>query len=73
MHWIDGETQALLDSVVESLSSARLLLLVNYRPEYEHHWGSKTAYSQLRLDSLPAESAQELLGALLGPDPGSHP
>jgi tetratricopeptide (TPR) repeat protein len=73
LHWIDGETQALLDSLVESLGSARLLLLVNYRPEYEHRWGSKTAYSQLRLDTLPAESAAELLAALLGPDPGLLP
>jgi predicted ATPase len=47
--------------------------LVNYRPEYEHRWGSKTAYSQLRLDSLPAESAKALLAALLGPDPGLAP
>ena len=73
LHWIDGETQALLDSLVESLGSARLLLLVNYRPEYEHRWGSKTAYSQLRLDSLPAASTAELLAALLGPDPGLAP
>jgi class 3 adenylate cyclase/tetratricopeptide (TPR) repeat protein len=73
LHWVDGETQALLDSLVESLASARLLLLVNYRPGYEHRWGSKTAYSQLRLDSLPAESAAELLAALLGPDPGLAP
>jgi len=73
LHWVDGETQALLDSLVESLGSARLLLLVNYRPEYEHRWGSKTAYPQLRLDSLPAESAAELLAALLGPDPGLAP
>jgi class 3 adenylate cyclase/tetratricopeptide (TPR) repeat protein len=73
LHWIDGETQALIDSLVESLGSARLLLLVNYRPEYEHRWGSKTAYSQLRLDTLPAESAAELLAALLGPDPGLVP
>ncbi|MBI3628651.1 MAG: AAA family ATPase, partial [Candidatus Rokubacteria bacterium] len=73
LHWVDSETQALLDRLVESLGSARLLLLVNYRPEYEHRWGSKTAYSQLRLDSLPAESATELLGALLGPDPGLAP
>jgi class 3 adenylate cyclase/tetratricopeptide (TPR) repeat protein len=70
LHWIDGETQALLDSLVESLGSGRLLLLVNYRPEYEHRWGSKTAYSQLRLDSLPAESTGELLATLLGPDAG---
>ncbi len=73
LHWVDDETQALLDSLVESLGSARLLLLVNYRPEYEHRWGSKSVYSQLRLDSLPAESAAELLAALLGPDPGLAP
>jgi hypothetical protein len=59
LHWIDGETQALLDSLVESLGSARLLLLVNYRPEYQHLWGSKTSYSQMRLDALPVESAGE--------------
>src|SRR6266852_2811283 len=55
LHWIDSETQALLDSLVDSLPPARLLLLVNYRPEYEHHWGSKTSYTQLRLDPLPLE------------------
>ncbi len=70
LHWIDSETQALLDGLVESLGSARLLLLVNYRPEYQHAWGSKTSYSQMRLDALPAASAAELLDALLGDDPG---
>jgi class 3 adenylate cyclase/tetratricopeptide (TPR) repeat protein len=68
LHWIDSETQALLDSLVESLPPARLLLLVNYRPEYQHGWGSKTYYTQLRLDALPPESANELLQALLGTD-----
>jgi predicted ATPase len=69
LHWIDGETQALLDGLVDSLGSARLLLLVNYRPEYQHAWGGKTSYSQMRLDALAAESAGELLEALLGEDP----
>ena len=68
LHWIDSETQALLDSLVESLPTARLLLLVNYRPEYQHGWGSKTYYTQLRLDPLPPASADELLQALLGHD-----
>ena len=68
LHWIDGETQTLLDSLVESLPAARLLLLVNYRPEYQHAWGSKTYYRQLRIDPLPPESADELLRALLGTD-----
>jgi predicted ATPase len=73
LHWIDVQSQALLDSLVEGAASARLLLLVNYRPEYEHRWGNKTVYSQLRLDSLPAEGTAELLAALLGPDPGLAP
>jgi class 3 adenylate cyclase/tetratricopeptide (TPR) repeat protein len=73
LHWIDSETQALLDSLVESLPTARVLLLVNYRPEYQHGWVSKTYYSQLRLDALPPESAGELLSALLGDDPGLEP
>jgi tetratricopeptide (TPR) repeat protein len=73
LNWIDAETQALLDGLVESLPTAPLLLLVNYRPEYEHRWGSKTYYSQLRLDALPPESAGELLRALLGDDPGLGP
>jgi class 3 adenylate cyclase/tetratricopeptide (TPR) repeat protein len=69
LHWIDTETQALLDSLVESLPTARLLLLVNYRPDYQHGWGRKTYYLQLRLDPLPLASADELLQSLLGDDP----
>jgi tetratricopeptide (TPR) repeat protein len=68
LHWIDAETQALLDSLVDGLPTARLLLLVNYRPEYQHGWGNKTYYTQLRLDPLPTASAEELLQALLGDD-----
>ncbi|MFO0711168.1 MAG: AAA family ATPase [Sandaracinus sp.] len=73
LHWIDTETQALLDGLVESLPTARLLLLVNYRPEYEHRWGGKSYYTQLRLDPLAPASAGELLQALLGPDPSLEP
>jgi class 3 adenylate cyclase/tetratricopeptide (TPR) repeat protein len=73
LHWIDGESQALLDSLVESLPAARLMLLVNYRPEYSHPWGSKTYYHQLSIDPLPPESADELLDALLGTDAALGP
>jgi predicted ATPase len=73
LHWIDAETQALLDSLVESLPTARLMLLVNYRPEYQHGWGSKAYYTQLRLDPLPPGSADALLQVLLGDDPGLAP
>jgi tetratricopeptide (TPR) repeat protein len=73
LHWIDAETQTLLDSLVESLPTARLLLLVNYRPEYQHGWGSKTYYTHLRLDPLPPASADAFLQALLGDNPSLAP
>ena len=73
LHWIDSETQAVLEMLVQRLPTARGASLVNYRPEYQHGWGSKTSYTQLRLDRLPAASADVLLQALLGNDPGWCP
>jgi tetratricopeptide (TPR) repeat protein len=66
LHWIDEETQELLDLLVDSMASARILMLVNYRPEYHHEWGNRTCYTQLRLDPLGGQSADEMLHALLG-------
>jgi predicted ATPase len=66
LHWIDDETQGLLDTLVESLPTSRVLLLVNYRPEYRHGWGGKSFYTQLRIDPLATTSAAELLDGLLG-------
>ena len=73
LHWIDGETQALLDLLVTSLITARLLVLVNYRPEYRHGWSGLSHYRQLRLEPLHPASAEEVLAALLGADPGLKP
>ncbi len=66
LHWIDEGTQALLNLLADSIGTAKILLLVNYRPEYSHQWNSKTYYTQLRLDPLGKESAGEMLTALLG-------
>ena len=73
LQWVDSETQALLDGLVESLPRARMLLLASYRPEYRDGWGSKTYYARLRLHTLAHESADELLQALLGVEPGLAP
>jgi predicted ATPase len=66
LHWIDGKTLALLDLLADSIGTAKILLLVNYRPEYSDSWGGKTFYTQLRLDPLGKESAEEMTSALLG-------
>ena len=73
LHWIDSESQAVLDTLVESLPSHRVLLLVSYRPEYQHAWGGKTYYTQLRLDPLSPEDAYALLDHLLGSDGATAP
>jgi class 3 adenylate cyclase len=73
LHWIDAETQAALERLVESLPAARILLLVNYRPEYRHDWGGKTFYRQLQLDPLGPENAAALLETLLGGDASLEP
>ncbi|HEX3175602.1 MAG TPA: adenylate/guanylate cyclase domain-containing protein [Methylomirabilota bacterium] len=73
LHWVDTETQAVLDSLVEGLPTAPVLLAVNYRPEYRHAWGGKTYYRQLRVDPLLPASADALLDALLGHDPSVVP
>ena len=66
LHWIDEETQTFLNLLAESIGTARVLLLVNYRPEYSHQWNSKTYYTQLRLDPLGKEGADEMLTAMVG-------
>jgi class 3 adenylate cyclase/predicted ATPase len=67
LHWIDPDTQAVLNLLADSIVNARILLLVNYRPEYRHEWGHRTHYTQLRLDPLSAVGVGEMLAALLGP------
>jgi len=66
LHWTDEQTQEFLNLLADSIGTAKILLLVNYRPEYSHQWNSKTYYTQLRLDPLGKESAEEMLTALLG-------
>ena len=73
LHWIDADTQAMLDSLVDSVPTSPILLAVNYRPEYHHLWGSKTYYQQLRIDALPPATAEAMLAPLLGDEPGLLP
>ena len=69
LQWLDRETEAFLLSLIDRVADSRILLLVNYRPEYQPVW-ERTGYcSQLRLEPLGPAEAQGLLSALLGDDP----
>ncbi len=69
LHWIDSETQTFLAGLAGAVAGARILLLVNYRPEYQHDWAPTGSYTEFGLNALPPGSAGELLSLLLGSDP----
>lgn len=73
LQWLDSETEAFLNILIEHVPQARILLLVNYRPEYAHDWGARPYYTQLRLDPLGLAEAQGLLTGLLGNHPSLLP
>ena len=73
LHWIDRETKCCSTTSSMAWHRSRVLLLIDYRPEYQHRWTNRTYYSQMRLDALPVESAEELLEALVGDDPSLEP
>ena len=68
LQWVDTETQAFLDALLERVEASRLLLLVDYRPEFAHAWGSQPGFNEVPVPLLSREAAEELLRALLGPD-----
>jgi class 3 adenylate cyclase/predicted ATPase len=67
LHWMDVESEATLNLLADSIGTARILLLVNYRPEYRHAWTNKSYYTQLRLDPLGRVNIEQMLDALLAP------
>jgi class 3 adenylate cyclase/tetratricopeptide (TPR) repeat protein len=73
LQWVDSETRAVLDALIARSASARVLLIVNYRPEYEHSWFGHKAYTECRIEPLAPASSEELLEALLGHDASTRP
>jgi class 3 adenylate cyclase/tetratricopeptide (TPR) repeat protein len=65
VHWIDKTSQEFLDYLVGRLANTRILLLLLYRPEYTHTWGSKSYYAQISLDQLSARNSADLVQAIL--------
>jgi class 3 adenylate cyclase/tetratricopeptide (TPR) repeat protein len=68
LHWMDSESLAFIDGLIESLAKAPVLLLLNFRPEFRDRWSAKSYYTRIRIDPLPPQSAAELLQDRLGAD-----
>jgi class 3 adenylate cyclase/tetratricopeptide (TPR) repeat protein len=73
MHWADTETLALVDTLVEEIREARVLLLASYRAEHRPAWRGRPHAGEIRLEPLSSGSAEAMLGEVLGPRPELRP
>jgi class 3 adenylate cyclase/predicted ATPase len=65
LHWIDRTSEGFFDYLIDWLASTHILLILLYRPEYNHQWGSKSYYRKIGLNQLTVESSGELVQAIL--------
>ena len=65
LHWIDKTSEEFLSYLIEWLANSRIMLILLYRPEYTHPWGSKSYYNRIGLDKLTENSSTELIQAIL--------
>jgi class 3 adenylate cyclase/tetratricopeptide (TPR) repeat protein len=65
LHWIDKTTEEFLSYMIGWLPKTRILLLLLYRPEYTHQWGSKSYYSMIGVGHLSTTTSAELVAAIL--------
>lgn len=68
LHWIDKTTEEFLSYMIGWLPRTRILLLLLYRPEYTHQWGSKSYYRRIGVEQLSTGTSAELVGAILDGD-----
>jgi class 3 adenylate cyclase/tetratricopeptide (TPR) repeat protein len=65
LHWIDKSSEEFLSYLIEWLANTHILLILLYRPEYTHPWGSKSYYTKIGLTQLTSQSSAELIRAIL--------
>ena len=64
-HWIDRTSEQLIDYFIGWLANSAILLILLYRPEYTHQWGSRSYYYKIGLDHLSHKSGTKLIKAIL--------
>ncbi len=69
LHWLDPVSEVYLANHVEAIQGTHGLTVLNFRPEYQAGWMSRSFYRQIALEPLAAEATEEMLRYALGPDP----
>ena len=65
LHWIDKTTEDFFDYLIGCLAKARVFLILLYRPEYTHPWGSKSYYFKIGVDQLSIDTSTDLVRSIL--------
>jgi class 3 adenylate cyclase len=69
LHWVDPDSETIIEGFVDAAAGTRTLVLLNFRPEYRPSWIGRTHYQQIALRPLDREAAAQLLADWLGTDP----
>ncbi|WP_163269548.1 alpha/beta fold hydrolase [Chelativorans alearense] len=69
VHWIDNESEAVLNRLVDTIGANRIMLIATYRPHYRHNWSRRGYFQQIRLERFVREEMEQFLSELLGFDP----
>jgi class 3 adenylate cyclase/tetratricopeptide (TPR) repeat protein len=65
LHWIDKTSEEFLSYLIEWLAHSHILLILLYRPEHTHQWGSKSYYNKVGVDQLSTKNSAELVKVIL--------
>ena len=65
-HWMDPTTQELMSLAVGAIKDAPVLILITYRPEFQHRWGGLPHASMLRLSRLTRPETRTLVTHVAG-------
>jgi class 3 adenylate cyclase len=65
LHWIDKTSEEFITYLIRWLTNTNILLILLYRPEYTHAWGSKSYYNKIGVDQLSTSTSAELVQSIL--------
>jgi class 3 adenylate cyclase/tetratricopeptide (TPR) repeat protein len=65
LHWMDKTSEEVLLHLVDSIPTARVLLLVTYRPGYQNPFGERTYTTRIGLRTLSDQESLRLAAGML--------
>ncbi|MEM9553556.1 MAG: AAA family ATPase [Acidobacteriota bacterium] len=65
LQWIDATSADFLDTLIDNLAAARILVLLAFRPGYKPTWLDRTYAHQMNVGRLSEDDSRQLVASLL--------